>query len=56
MPYDPFKKQQKEFAYVDFETEAHAQEALQNHEEVRAVLIRSDTCRLTIRKSEIQLS
>ena len=37
MPYDQIKKQQKEFAYVDFQTEADAQEALKNHEEVRSV-------------------
>ena len=34
MPYDHTKQQQKEFAYVDFQTEADAQEALKNHEEV----------------------
>lgn len=34
LPYDTLKKQQKEFAYVDFATEADCQEALKNHEEV----------------------
>jgi len=28
------KKQQKEFAYIDFATEADCQEALKNHEDV----------------------
>lgn len=41
MPYDFARKQQKEFAYIDFQTEADAQEALKNHEEVCRELLPS---------------
>jgi len=46
------KKQQKEFAYIDFATEADCQEALKNHEDVSSGdLVRSH--KLINRKSEI---
>lgn len=34
LPWDGVRQQQKEFAFVDFETEADAKEALEKHEEV----------------------
>lgn len=48
LPYDGVKKQQREFAYVDFETEADAQEALKNHEDVSLV------CRGLAQKADCQ--